>query len=372
MKHRAASLILALALVLGLPACGQSAPTWQEQYDLGVRYLSEGKYEEAIIAFTAAIEIDPKRAEAYLSLADVYLALEDYEEARAVLERALEQAEDTQAVQSKLEEVEALAVPAEPDAQPDGGGQEPQPGADPEPGGEPDPSQEPGEAPEDPQETTDEEPEQTDPAQETPEPEPDPEPEPEPEPEPQPEPEPEPEPETQLPGTFTSYQYAVDMVGSATLWDAHQSVTQSTGSSLQECYLTSDGYTAYMNYGSAPSGTYIALYGSTPEALWETSVEDYTQQEVLALSDQCLLSEIHGSYGPSGLAVSPVFPAGMTYDEIVQVCEANGYSYFHQEDGMYLETYLSIDLGGKTLRFIWDGFEIEGIGAMVPRTFDLW
>ena len=30
MKHRAASLILALALVLGLPACGQSAPTWQE------------------------------------------------------------------------------------------------------------------------------------------------------------------------------------------------------------------------------------------------------------------------------------------------------------------------------------------------------
>lgn len=30
--------------------------TWQEQYDLGLRYLSEGNYEEAIIAFTAAIE----------------------------------------------------------------------------------------------------------------------------------------------------------------------------------------------------------------------------------------------------------------------------------------------------------------------------
>ena len=40
--------------------------TWQEQYDLGVRYLAEGNYEEAIIAFTAAIEIDPNRVEAYM------------------------------------------------------------------------------------------------------------------------------------------------------------------------------------------------------------------------------------------------------------------------------------------------------------------
>ncbi len=29
-------------------ACGQKAPTWQEQYDLGVRYLEEGNYEEAM------------------------------------------------------------------------------------------------------------------------------------------------------------------------------------------------------------------------------------------------------------------------------------------------------------------------------------
>lgn len=38
---------------------------WQEQYDLGVRYLNDGNYEEAIIAFTAAIEIDPKKPQAY-------------------------------------------------------------------------------------------------------------------------------------------------------------------------------------------------------------------------------------------------------------------------------------------------------------------
>ena len=35
--------ILTIALALGLCACGQSTEAkWQEQYDLGVPYLSEG------------------------------------------------------------------------------------------------------------------------------------------------------------------------------------------------------------------------------------------------------------------------------------------------------------------------------------------
>ena len=92
------SLILGLSLVFGLCACGQKAdtsvpadtPTWQEQYDLGIRYLSEGNYEEAIIAFTAAIEIDPKQADAYISLAEVYTALGDTEKALSILDQAEE------------------------------------------------------------------------------------------------------------------------------------------------------------------------------------------------------------------------------------------------------------------------------------------
>ena len=74
---RICSLLLTLALVLGLCACGSKAPTWQEQYDLGVKYLSEGNYEEAIIAFTAAIEIDPKRAEAFVGRGDAYTGTAD-------------------------------------------------------------------------------------------------------------------------------------------------------------------------------------------------------------------------------------------------------------------------------------------------------
>ena len=53
------------------------APGWQAKYDLGVRYLSEGNYEEAIIAFTAAIEIEPKQAELYLYRARAYNAIGD-------------------------------------------------------------------------------------------------------------------------------------------------------------------------------------------------------------------------------------------------------------------------------------------------------
>ena len=79
-------ILLSLVLVLGLVSCTQSTEArWQEQYDLGVRYLSEGNYEEAIIAFTAAIEIDSLAPDAYLKLAETYVALGDLEQAAQIL-----------------------------------------------------------------------------------------------------------------------------------------------------------------------------------------------------------------------------------------------------------------------------------------------
>ena len=78
---RFVSIILLLSC---LSACTGSTETrWQEQYDLGVRYLSEGNYEEAIVAFTAAIEIDPKRAEAYVGRGDSYIGSGETEETLA-------------------------------------------------------------------------------------------------------------------------------------------------------------------------------------------------------------------------------------------------------------------------------------------------
>lgn len=73
---------------LGMSACGQSTEKqWQEQYDLGVRYLSEGNYQEAILAFEMAIEIDPKRPEAYVKAAETHELMGDPAAASAVLER---------------------------------------------------------------------------------------------------------------------------------------------------------------------------------------------------------------------------------------------------------------------------------------------
>ena len=72
----------AIGLALALAAC-QKQPIWQEQYDLGMRYLTESNYEEAILAFTAAIEIDPNQPDAYVYLIQTYLATGDVEKAEA-------------------------------------------------------------------------------------------------------------------------------------------------------------------------------------------------------------------------------------------------------------------------------------------------
>lgn len=66
--------IVVLVFILVLTACGQhSQMSWQEQYNLGMRFLSEGNYEEAIIAFTTAIEIDPKQPNALISRGEAYI-----------------------------------------------------------------------------------------------------------------------------------------------------------------------------------------------------------------------------------------------------------------------------------------------------------
>ena len=105
MMKRTVSLLLALVVLLTLCGCGKKngGATWQDQYDLGVRYLSDGNYEEAIIAFTAAIEIDPKRAEAYLGLADAYIGTGDLDAARRALEDGLAATNDAD-IQARLDE----------------------------------------------------------------------------------------------------------------------------------------------------------------------------------------------------------------------------------------------------------------------------
>lgn len=113
MKHspqRIISLVLVILLAMTVISCGKTEPAsaWQEQYDLGIRYLSEGNYEEAVIAFLAVIEIDPKQVNAYLDLADIYVTMGDIEQALQVLNNALTVLDDQDAiasVEAKIAEV---------------------------------------------------------------------------------------------------------------------------------------------------------------------------------------------------------------------------------------------------------------------------
>lgn len=81
---------ICVLLVAVLVAAGRG--TDQKLSDLlalGEKYLSELDYEQAIAAYRQAIEIDPKCEDAYLALADVYVAMENYEAAREVLEEGI-------------------------------------------------------------------------------------------------------------------------------------------------------------------------------------------------------------------------------------------------------------------------------------------
>lgn len=105
--------MLMAALLIGLAACGQPVTTWQEQYDLGLRYLSEGNYEEAAIAFAAAIEIDPKQHDAYIGLADAYVGIGNYEKAIEVLAQAVQTVGETEALTAAQAVLQEQMIPNE-------------------------------------------------------------------------------------------------------------------------------------------------------------------------------------------------------------------------------------------------------------------
>ena len=86
----AISLLLAVLLIA---ACGRAqdsaGPSWREQYDLGMRYLSQGNYQEAVIAFQAAIDIDPRSADAHVGLGQAYVGLGEHQSAASAFQTAI-------------------------------------------------------------------------------------------------------------------------------------------------------------------------------------------------------------------------------------------------------------------------------------------
>ncbi len=137
-------LVLILLSILMFTGCKNVSEDWRTQYDLGMRYLEEGDYEQAVIAFTASIETDPRQPEvytargdaymlgawpedyillamadyetaleldegfvqAYLKLADVCIGQGDYEKALELLQKGLEKTGQNEEIAEKLSELQ--------------------------------------------------------------------------------------------------------------------------------------------------------------------------------------------------------------------------------------------------------------------------
>ena len=90
-------IIAVLAVVLAISAGAlfcilfqsrEKARKYDDYLQLGQKYLSEMKYEDAILVFQDAVRLDPKRAEAYTELAELYVKNGQYDEAEEVLRYA--------------------------------------------------------------------------------------------------------------------------------------------------------------------------------------------------------------------------------------------------------------------------------------------
>ena len=62
---------------------------------MGNKYLTESDYEQAIVAFNKVIELDPKQADAYIGLTQVYVETSDFEKAVQILENGKAYLEDS-------------------------------------------------------------------------------------------------------------------------------------------------------------------------------------------------------------------------------------------------------------------------------------
>ena len=85
------ALILALTL---FTACTSKAAKAVEKVELGQKYLTELNYTEAVASFTEAIGLDPENIPAYMGRAEAYVALKQYDDAKADYTTAIEKTAD--------------------------------------------------------------------------------------------------------------------------------------------------------------------------------------------------------------------------------------------------------------------------------------
>lgn len=104
-------LVMVIAICVNTACAKSKEMNYQDYLDLGQKYLAEANYEQAIVAFSKVLELEPKALKAYEGLASAYINTENYEKAQDVLRNgiavyeSLEESEQTDAFKKIYEEL---------------------------------------------------------------------------------------------------------------------------------------------------------------------------------------------------------------------------------------------------------------------------
>jgi hypothetical protein len=109
----AIAIVVVILVVAAIVVNGSgSKNNLRDQLDLAEQYLSDLDYEQAIAAYEQALEIEPKCEEAYLGLADIYVTLEDYDNALEILNEGYEQT-GAESIAEKIQEIQDMLADQE-------------------------------------------------------------------------------------------------------------------------------------------------------------------------------------------------------------------------------------------------------------------
>lgn len=107
----AIAVIVFAVLVIGFVTLGDKKNKFQDQLDLGEKYLDEMDYEKALVAFEAILDIDPKNADAYLGIVEVYIRTSEFEKALAYAQEGYEVTGDER-LKEKIKMIESGTITA--------------------------------------------------------------------------------------------------------------------------------------------------------------------------------------------------------------------------------------------------------------------
>lgn len=101
--------VAATVIVLVFLRGGAASKKYSKQLQIADKYMTDMDYKNAVLAYNEAISINPGKADAYLGLADAYLAMGKTKKAIKALEQGLDNVTDEdgrEQIQEKLDEIE--------------------------------------------------------------------------------------------------------------------------------------------------------------------------------------------------------------------------------------------------------------------------